>query len=602
MWVSKNSDWSNVHTDLTKYFFEKVKQQVDYSEIISNKHRTTNGFSLIKEIVDACVLTLQRRKSFRRLETLMSEANDPDLKSNISKDYILNKFHNDIPFYYKTLKIRDDERLIKDVLYKSKIFFYRLEKQYLDNLIFEMKSFDFASTSFFENTQRLDAIISNLVPYLLFVGYSPTMISNVASRMIKKNNSRILPELFLRQFANKKRSYEFFIIADDQAEEFCHFKEYFSEKKINYSEIDVSTVDWTTINNQEKLFKVEHSCTDPHNFIRNLYERSIRKHVLEQPRTSLSFFNDYFDKVYWKIPNYGVPQQSVIKIDPIIVKGRTNTLKDTLLKVLNFSDKLPIIPDIKDSVYYYNLALGSKSIENSLMLMWAALESLVPYRFKNSDISNIQYFVSKSLGIGAVGRVIFSFATRLIASSEFNELDFKGLGIKPEINLTPDKFSYWPFWLGETNEAVADNNFAICKSISNLLGKQYQDLNNFFSGRDHAYKVGNVADKINGSKRSIEFQLDRIYMHRNQVVHSGKFINEYSNLWLHLEWYIGKLLSYCFIKYLSEDRPFSKEKVFMELEGDHDLILNLIDNYRGNTIREINFSYEKLFQHTWQFF
>jgi hypothetical protein len=44
------SNWNYTHTDLSKYFIEKIKQRVDHQEIISKKHRTTNGFTLIYEI------------------------------------------------------------------------------------------------------------------------------------------------------------------------------------------------------------------------------------------------------------------------------------------------------------------------------------------------------------------------------------------------------------------------------------------------------------------------------------------------------------------------------------------------------------------------
>lgn len=106
--------------------------------------------------------------------------------------------------------------------------------------------------------------------------------------------------------------------------------------------------------------------------------------------------------------------------------------KSTLLETLdttkrsyefefNIEDGIPYIQEIRDSLYYYNLALGSKSIENSLSLLWTSLETLLPYRLMNNDIENVQYFVSKSLSIGAIGREVTSFASRFINTNRANE-------------------------------------------------------------------------------------------------------------------------------------------------------------------------------------
>jgi hypothetical protein len=234
--------------------------------------------------------------------------------------------------------------------------------------------------------------------------------------------------------------------------------------------------------------------------------------------------------------------------------------------------------------------------------LWSSLESLIPYRFLSNDIENIQYFVSKSLSIGAVGRRVTSFALRLIQSSEFDRtLDFKALGIHPELSFYRDKFTYWPFWLADDSKINGkDDPYEIIKNSSNLLCKQYTDLNMLLSGHKYLYKVKSISNLIQASKASIEYQLDRIYLHRNQIVHSGKFINEYSNLWTHLEWYVGKLLSYCLFKYYQGEFS-TKEKVFLELEADYDLLTNLLKNHENKKVSEIQFSFKKIFEHTWQF-
>jgi hypothetical protein len=618
MWVSKSIDWHANHTELTKYFFEKIKQQVDYDEVLSNKHRTTNGFTLVKEIIDVSSITLKRRKSYKRLESLLSEATEKSIKSNIKNDHILKNYHSDIQDYYvETLnKIKDDENVIKDIHQKSKIFYYRLEKQYFENIKSEVRAIDYVSGNFNKESRKVDNIIDNLIPYLLFVGYSPTSISDIAFHMIRKDFGITAPNRFLSHFNNQKFAYQFLIIVDPSRIESKLFEEYFQAKGVSYKQVNgeetVSVLKYKSIRaieSNEVALEIDHFCTDPHNFIRNLYEKSIRNFLLEKSRNSLSYFNTFFENVFWRFNNQkAIFRASNIKVDPINICGRKSTLFDTLTTIASdrgftFEDKLPHNTEIQDSVYYYNLALGSKSIENSLLLLWSSLEALVPYRFKATDIENVQYFVAKSLSVGAIGRLVASFAKRLLASGEFNsDINAKNLGINLELSFKPEKFSYWAFWLCDSTKATKqDDPYNFLKPASNLLCSQYVFLNELFSGLNHKYKVKDLSDRITASHKSIEFQLDRIYLHRNQIVHSGKFINEYSNLWLHLEWYVGKLLSYCFLKIYEVGDSFDKEKSFMELEGDHDLLLHLLKKHKDEYVKDFAPIFYKLFQHTWQF-
>jgi hypothetical protein len=100
----------------------------------------------------------------------------------------------------------------------------------------------------------------------------------------------------------------------------------------------------------------------------------------------------------------------------------------------------------------------------------------------------------------------------------------------------------------------------------------------------------------------MEYQLDRIYLHRNQIVHSAKFINEYTNLWSHLEWYLGKLLAYCYIYYFSNNcYQFEKEEPFIELDGDVKYLNSLISQNHNKPIKDIEEIKELIFKHVWMF-
>ena len=298
-----------------------------------------------------------------------------------------------------------------------------------------------------------------------------------------------------------------------------------------------------------------------------------------------------------------------MQIDPVNVAKRKSTLTETLVssQLLKENDPVPLIKVIRDSIYYYNLALGSKSLENSLSLLWTSLETLLPYRLKDNDIENVQYFVSRSLSIGAIGREVTSFASRFSTSHWLNSNAFSTLSTPFSVYdiKKSEIIKKWIEWLSIDHSSSSNDPYDQLKLVSNLLCNQFTTLNNIFIGKHKVHKTAQYwIDKIKTSEMSIAFQLDRIYLHRNQIVHSGKFINEYSNLWNHLEWYVGKLLAYCVIEYLKkEDKQFfNKEELFMSLEADRNSLINLLEINKDVEIKDIAFTYDLVTKHSWQFF
>ena len=140
MWIAKKDDWDNSHTDLTKYFIERIKQRVDYEETISKRHRTTNGFTLIAEIIEVATLTQKRIKSIHRLISLIDESNSELINSSIKNDYILKTYHSDIIDYYSNVKssrLKDNGKELLELLNRSKIHILRLKSDYFYDIIYE---------------------------------------------------------------------------------------------------------------------------------------------------------------------------------------------------------------------------------------------------------------------------------------------------------------------------------------------------------------------------------------------------------------------------------------------------------------------------------
>lgn len=623
MWIAQSNNWHTSHTDLSKYFIERLKQRVDFEESISNRHRTTNGYTLIAEIVEVATLAQKRIKSVNRLISLVNEAKMSILRSSIVNDYILQTHHSDIISYYQSFnshKLKEGGKELSELLNKSKINLLRLKQEYYNNIKFEISKIDFKSNHFDRNSLLLDKLIDCFIPYLLHQGYSTTSISDIAYRLIKKPNGDTSAGRIVGNFNGIAKSYMFLIKTGKNRDEFKEITTHLDIKKIIYKEVTADEVqtkpsEGLKITADETLFEIKHSTLDPHNFLRNLYEIALKNYVASNNRLSLQFFTNFFDCVYWRFDwsDYRY-QKSNMSIDPINVPKRKSTLRETLIKLnqtleLNFeeSDDIPQIPKIRDSLYYYNLALGSKSIENSLSLLWTSLETLLPYRLKDNDIENVQYFVSKSLSVGSIGREIVSFATRFIDTHWLNDYCLGDLGLYTNyLNFTSDGLKKWIEWLSVDYKTpgLTDPYDAI-KPASNLLCKEFCFLNDVYTGKHSEHNTVNYwIDKIDASEASITYQLDRIYLHRNQIVHSGKFINEYSNLWDHLEWYVGKLLSYCVIHFIKSDNKadFNKEELFMKLEADADALKKLLLNNQDKTIKDVFFARNLVTKHSWQFF
>lgn len=620
MWICKSSEWNVSHTDLSQYFIEKLKQQVDPSETISNKHRTTNGLTLIKEIITISEMTKVRPKFKNRLASVLNESKEKSVPSNILNDPIIKKYFPDVANYYSKIDIKgvvNSEKELNFLIHKSKIFYARVRPNYLKYILAEVDKIDFKSDKFIRESRKIDQIISCFTTYVLYLGYSATSISEVSYRYIFKFHGVLGPKRIIAYFNERENEFKFLFKTKKKSEEFSFIREKINEKKVKVEQVKLSDIKDLIVEEEnlklekgDELFEFTTTTLDPHNFIRFIYDQGLKRYVANRDRKSLDYFIPFFDNVYWRFGkatggNKHKYQSSRIWLDPINVPQRPNTLHTTLERLskdFGFEKKiekgLPAYKDLMQPLYFYNLAIGSKSIENSISLLWTSLEILIPYRLKEYDIENAQHFVSKSLAVGSIGRELMSFVQRFVETNNLNQNKLSTDVLKANYTkTTPNALKLWANWLGTNYENVNDEDpYDSIKECSNLLCKEFCKLNNLYSGKEGT--VNYWLDKIKASELSIKYQLDRIYLHRNQIVHSGKFINEYSNLWSHLEWYVGKLLSYAIVRSIKESK--SIEDFFIELHGDNEQVITILTANRDKKVSDMKDYFDDVFKHTWQ--
>lgn len=286
------------------------------------------------------------------------------------------------------------------------------------------------------------------------------------------------------------------------------------------------------------------------------------------------------------------------------MNARARTLRDTLTKLAHQNsysftdtDKIPFsdLKQLANSVYYYNLALGSKSIENSLSLLWTSLEAIHPYVIYTSDIIALQNFLSKGLSIGSYARDIHAFAVRFIQVNQQANGALRDLGTRNFRNIdTSEGLLDWYCWM----KTVPDVKeiFPKIKNASELLAYQFKEIAHPI--REETQEV--MLNRLKHSSESIRFQLQRIYLHRNRIVHSGDMINEYTNLWMHLEWYVGKMLAYFIVESHLKKTSVDLASIYQDLESDQEYLLSYLDKNKNQRILELPDRVVKLlFKHSW---
>jgi hypothetical protein len=629
MWISKKDEWNPRHTLLSKYFLERIIQLVDYNEIISNRHNTVNGPIIIAEIIELCKSVLLRQKSVNRLKSILKEALEEKISSSLVQDVVFKSDFSDIIQFYKTFPVdslqngkRVNEKAIKDLSIKSRVFLRRLETFYFQILQKHILSLDEDPKVFKRNADQLDQLLNCLIPYLLYNGYSATSISEVAIKLI--GNPRKNPlERFFSMFNFQKRPFTFLINIGDNENEYNVFLNQLKKHQTSFEFMETTDIKRSIFFKEveydptDKFIRIEEDALDPHSYLTTLYDDCLKYTVIGQDRISLQFYTIFFKYAYWKGADSYKYHPIYVNLDPINTLNRKSTLRTslaTLSKIYNFkfdkTTELPYLEGIEQSVYFYNLALGSKSIENSMSLLWTALESLIPYHPKGNDIDNIQHFVSYFLSVGGIGRQLNSFVYRFRNTNHINERCLTDLGTTGYAHLYSEKgLLQWMDWITMIPAEVKDDPFEKMNDTSVLLCYQYCQLNEKWGGiaqKDGSIVNGKVShwlSRIEKSQLAIKYQLDRIYSHRNQIVHSGTFINEYSNMWSHLEWYVGKLITYCYLyHYNTGDSSFSKKEVFLALEGEVEHIKNVLQKNKDKDIIAVKDLYPTIFRPIWQFF
>lgn len=187
-----------------------------------------------------------------------------------------------------------------------------------------------------------------------------------------------------------------------------------------------------------------------------------------------------------------------------------------------------------NSIRLHSMALHSESIENQIINLWIALESLVPSDTKNSDESNIEHIIDS----------IIPFLNITYLSNLIDNL-VKDL-IRWDIGTIRQVFKYID-GDGFKNKIV---NILVKEEYSDNFNDLLNKARDFYLLRDRLMYFKDILSSkkkinsiISAHTRRLEWQIRRIYRTRNLIVHTGNTPNYTHSLIEHTHNYLDIVLN-----------------------------------------------------------
>jgi len=572
--LARPDEWEPSHTILSKYLVTRLYQLVDIYEVISYRYPITNGIILLEELYDTATACLKRPKTKDRLKSLLKESLDDNIQTSIINDPVVEKYFRNIKNELCPLSNKDlDENDIKKLQLTSLTYIATLNKKYAEFIFFELKAIDLSSNHIDTESKKIDRLLKALVAFALHSDHSIIFLK-ISFKGLIKDSPDILVEQLSKIFSfDQNRDYQFSISNNNLGSDL--------QKQLGVQYDPAS-----------KTYNFSASGKDAYSAFRNKVTTALRKLGVKNSKNinndeiwdNVSFLNDSTRQ----LKSLSFRNDS----DPIIPLARINTLEQSLekyKKLQDFEDET--LGKIEESLYLYHLALSVPTIENSYILLWTSLESLMGLRTKEkeADILTIKENVSSTLALGAIGRRVNATIQRMKTTANANSWPKKYTprDDKSAIEFEAIGLCHWISWITDQNIANSPDDPYKDMESEPLLCKQYLDINKNWK------KLNDLHSVITLSHKNLDYQLDRLYQTRNRIVHSGRFGRSGNYLWIHLEWYVAKLLavSILILDNLSFDLDLDanpRDIVFGCLRGQYQSSIDYLERHKDKTINSDN--------------
>lgn len=548
MKVLDQAKWYFSHTSLSVYLVSRLYQLLDTSEVISYRYSVTNGLILVEELYDIAVLCLEGFKSHQRLDSLLHECVDKDIKSSVKNDVIIKKYFPEVineMYAFLQLDLSKVED-IKTIKIKTEYHLLRMRNEYLKFLKQEFESIDFSADNkeFDITTNNISNLLEILVAQGLHSGHSIGFIAVSCEGLVEDKPTTLINQLFKIFSFDEDRLFKCFTLAE--------FEPILNILGANFSlqQEQGQFREWEIpVSLEGHTFEVFGK--DAYSALRDSVVKAFRKLALKQPGIDQNQLKPFWEESHY----FNASTKKYIKYrfnnfsdDPMISSVRKNTLNKSLepyKSLEEFPDE--ILEKFEESLYFYHLAHSAPSVENSYLLLWTSLEAIMGIRGNDSsNIAIVKDNVSQTLALGAVGRRVNGIVQRLKINRQKFGWKYYGPSVS-DVDNTINEFQelglcHWLAWLADPNIKATDNDLFEDFRREPLLCRQYTTINN--SNSDTSWKtLKQIRQATTRSEKNTRYQLDRLYLTRNKIVHAGKFGRTGIYLWGHLEWYIGKILA-----------------------------------------------------------
>ncbi|MEK9499857.1 hypothetical protein [Gaopeijia maritima] len=527
MYVIK--DWHGSHTDVSQYFIARWAQLCDSSESITRRSRTTNGYILLDEIYHACQLAQRRRQNTRRLKAVLTEAADDRIRTSVPNDPVLRVgFPTLIDSVKRWSELDLEPAGVERIRRESLTAVATLEGEYRARLQTELLALDLRGERFDTLATRIEEILGALLPQLLYEGHSLAFLQLPARQLWKRNlDDETIPHV-LKFVSDEHRTYACFLPTGGDEP---------LKAQLRATDESLTANDFFEPPDDLKGWSFEVAGRDPYTALRESVTTASRR-----ARVTAADVGDDLLVPVWKGTYYKTSQGKFVAYDldehrdPVIPGGRADTLRTTLEKVGESLESLSdeALDDLEEPLHFYNLARSVTSLENSYTLLWTALESLTGLRGDKADIVAVQDVLGSALSLGAVGRRVVSTVSRIRSTGKLRGWRYLG---PSSSEYEPAGLVDWIVWMVDASTKDSPNDPYEVLNEDPLLCRQWREINEGWA------MLGDLRTVCADSERATRYHLDRIYLHRNLVIHSGTFGHPAGNLWVHFEWYVGKLLA-----------------------------------------------------------
>lgn len=317
------------------------------------------------------------------------------------------------------------------------------------------------------------------------------------------------------------------------------------------------------------------------------YMHQLAYYRIKQLNAIYSFYKEDFniinnDRCILGFSNGNViPLESVIKEEPNVNFFKLNESVISIQSLI-YEDQLNEISRkrITDALIQYSNSLDSISPDKKYISLWSCIETLL----NTGQYSNIIEHVKMTVPAVMCSRYAYKILSNLLC-------DIGRCGINVEINgegirtKDPEYNDVNNILEMLKDETLFEELYSKC-SDNELLQHRLDILRNNFSSNDNLYKF------LSNNYNNVNWNVQRLYRYRNQIVHYSDVLGNISVLCSHLNYYIRTIISeICFRVSQQETIRFnSLAEIYSYLYDNYFVLVSFLDSKGKNPKSQLPFS------------